>query len=82
MGSRLPWSEIQSLAEYRGRWVALDGCVYDTQSEQPLEGEVVDADDDLMELCARVRDGDSRHCAILFCGNTPHSQRPRAISTH
>jgi hypothetical protein len=67
MGSRMSWPEIRRRDEYRGRWVALDNCRYDSKTAEPLEGSVVDSDDDLVELCTRIRQGDNRHCAILFC---------------
>jgi hypothetical protein len=28
---------------------------------------VVDTDEDLAELCRRIREADKTHCAILFC---------------
>jgi hypothetical protein len=28
---------------------------------------VIDADEDLVALCSRMQDSDSKHCAILFC---------------
>jgi hypothetical protein len=31
---------------------------------------VVDADDDLAELCTRIRESDWKNCAILFCAET------------
>lgn len=67
MGSRMTWPEIRQSVSFRGRWVALDQCVYDAKTAKPLEGSVVDVDDDLVELCARIRTGDNKHCAILFC---------------
>lgn len=67
MGSRMTWLEIRQSEEYRGRWVALDHCVYDAKTAKPLEGSVVDVDDDLVELCGRIRSGANKHCAILFC---------------
>jgi len=77
MGSRMTWPEIRQSVEYRGRWVALDQCVYDAKTAKPMEGSVVDADDDLVELCARIRTGDNKHCAILFCEEEElESQRP------
>lgn len=69
MGSRMTWPEIRQTVEYRGRWVALDNCVYDAKTAQPVEGTVVDVDDDLVELCGRIRSGDNKNCAILFCGD-------------
>jgi hypothetical protein len=67
MGSRLTWPQICRSNEYRGRWVALDDCKYDPRTAQPTEGTVVDADEDLVALCSRMQDTDSKHCAILFC---------------
>lgn len=63
--SRLAWCEICQRSEYRGRWVALDECRYDDQGKA-AEGAVVDADEDLVELCSRMRASDRKNCAILF----------------
>jgi hypothetical protein len=73
MGSRreagrlMTWAEICTSREYRGRWVALDGVRYDEVTARPTEGTVVDSDDDLAELCGRVRSSDRCGCAILYC---------------
>jgi hypothetical protein len=67
MGSRLTWPQICRSDEFRGRWVALDGCKYDPGTAQPAEGFVVDSDEDLVSLCSRMQASDSKHCAILFC---------------
>jgi hypothetical protein len=67
MGSRLTWPQICRDPEFRGRWVALDECRYDAKTAQPVEGSVVDADEDLVALCARMQQSDNRHCAILYC---------------
>jgi hypothetical protein len=67
MGSRLTWPQICESDEYRGHWVALDECKYDPRTAQPTEGTVIDADEDLVALCSRMQDSDSKHCAILFC---------------
>jgi hypothetical protein len=67
MGSRLTWPQICRSDEFRGRWVALDECKYDARTAQPVEGSVVDADEDLAALCNRMQQSDNRHCAILFC---------------
>ncbi len=67
MGSRQTWPQICRNDEYRGRWVALDECKYDPRTAQPTEGTVVDADEDLVALCARMQESDNRHCAILYC---------------
>jgi hypothetical protein len=62
--------------------VALDNCTYDAKTAEPLEGSVVDADDDLVELCTRIRQGANRHCAILFCEeeSAPSSVRPPRLT--
>jgi hypothetical protein len=67
MGSRLTWPQIRGREEFRGRWVALDECRYDGRTAQPLEGTVVDSDEDLVALCNRMQESDNKHCAILFC---------------
>jgi len=67
MGSRLTWPQICRSDEFRGRWVALDECKYDSRTAQPAEGTVVDADADLVALCARMQASDSKHCAIMYC---------------
>ena len=79
MGGRLTWPQICQSDAFRGRWVALDACRYDPRTAQPAEGTVVDADEDLVALCARMQQADSRHCAILFCDDpseAPASARP------
>lgn len=79
MGSRLTWPQICRCDEYRGRWVALDECKYDSRTAQPVEGSVVDADEDLVALCSRMQASDNRHCAILFCEeqeDAPSSRTP------
>ena len=80
MSSRLTWPQICRSSEFRGRWVALDECNYDPRTARPVEGTVVDADEDLVALCARMQDSDNRRCAILFCEerdeSAPRSSRP------
>jgi hypothetical protein len=63
----MAWRELCQSDEYRGRWVALDNVRYDPVTSQPIEGEVVDADEDLADLCARIRATDRTACAILHC---------------
>ena len=67
---KMSWNEIAQRPEFRGRWVALDGCVYDGHSPDPADAEVVDSDEDLSELCARIEAAERRHCEIRFCGTT------------
>jgi hypothetical protein len=77
---RMTWEEICAHEELRGRWVALDGCRYDEVTGKATEGAVVDVDDDLAELCSRIRDSEWKNCAILFCAQG--DERPSAASRH
>jgi hypothetical protein len=63
----MSWNQIRTLPEFRGRWVALDGCVYDGQSPDPADAEVIDSDEDLSELCVRIEAASRRNCEIRFC---------------
>ena len=65
--ARMTWPEMCRSEEYRGRWVALDNILYEPSSTQPHEADVVDCDEDLNELCSRMREADRTACAILFC---------------
>jgi hypothetical protein len=47
--------------------VAIDNCRYDNHTRQPVEGDVVDSDPELSELCARMREAGRSACSILFC---------------
>lgn len=76
MGSRMTWPEIRMSDEYRGRWVALDNCRYDAKTAQPVEGTIIDADEDLVELCTRIRQSENKHCAILFCDDVDETPVP------
>lgn len=64
---RMTWDAIRERRDLRGRWVALDACEYGDDGERPAAGVVVDVDDDLAELCARVRASNWKRCAIHFC---------------
>lgn len=63
---RMTWDEICEREDLRGRWVAIDECRYDEVTGRAAEGLVVDADDDLAELCNRVRASDLTNCAIVL----------------
>ena len=67
----MTWSEVCLSDRFRGRWVALDNVRYAAGSTSPVEAEVVDADEDLAELCSRMRAADRTSCAILFCEEPP-----------
>jgi hypothetical protein len=77
MTNRVTWPQICRSADFKGLWVALDNCRYDQSSMQPVEGDVVDADADIADLCARLREAQKSSCAILFCdGEVIVEQRP------
>jgi hypothetical protein len=84
MVNRLTWPQIQRSDEYRGRWIALGDCRYDAKTARPVEGIVVDADEDLAELCNRLQREEGRHCAVVFCGeevdSRPVSRPSRPVS--
>jgi hypothetical protein len=77
---RLSWPELCQSDEFAGRWVALDQVRYDPATSEPLEGEIVDVDDDLAELCGRLRARNRSSCRILHCDPSayrmPESVRP------
>lgn len=67
MGKRLTWAEICKSAMFRGRWIAMDHCKYERNVDHPIEGDVVDSDENLTELCERIRGARRQGCAIVFC---------------
>ena len=82
---RLSLQQARQNGLLRGRWVALDECRYDTKTAQVIEGSIVDSDEDLVELCTRMRRADQQHCAILFCSEddeTPKSTRMAVRVSH
>jgi hypothetical protein len=82
MTNRITWPQICRSAQFKGQWVALDKCRYDQSSMQPVEGDVVDADEDLAELCERLREAQRSSCAILFCeGEVIVEERPTLVPT-
>ena len=78
MGIRLTWRQICLSADYQGRWVALDNCRYDRSVAAPIEGDVVDADEDLATLCDRIREADRSRCSIVFCEEPEPPRTERA----
>ena len=67
MKTRMTWPDLLRSQDYKGLWVALDNCRYDKTTLQPIEGDVVDSDEELVELCSRLREAGRTSCAILFC---------------
>lgn len=64
---RLSWPlEASDAARYQGHWVALDNCRYDG-GHLPVDGDVVDSDPDLAELCGRLHESNRSKCIVLFC---------------
>jgi hypothetical protein len=81
--ARLSLQQARQNGLLRGRWVALDECRYDKKTSQVIEGSIVDSDEDLVELCTRMRRADLQHCAILFCSEddeTPPASRAQRVS--
>ncbi len=62
----MAWEDICRDATWQGRWVALDDCAYNEAGEATA-GLVVDYDDNLAELCARLSADRRKRCSIVFC---------------
>ncbi len=60
------WKDICGDARWEGRWVALDGCTYN-EAGKATAGLVVDYDDNLAELCARLSAERRKSCSVVFC---------------
>lgn len=67
MKLRMRGSSSCQSEQFVGRWVALDNCRYDPDTRLPVEGDVVDSDEDAAELCARMREAGRTACAIHYC---------------
>jgi hypothetical protein len=74
--------QIRQNDAYRGRWVALDDCRYDSRTAQPVEGSVVDSDEDLVALCNRMQESELSHCAILFCSEEDEAPQSARRAAH
>jgi hypothetical protein len=76
----MTWPELCRSDRFKGLWVAIDNCVYDQATRQPIEGDVVDSDEELSELCGRMREAGRSSCTIVYCQNdvyvTPSSTPP------
>ena len=64
---RISWNDLCQREDCRGRWIALDDCRYDEVTGRATEGCLIDIDDDLVELCQRIRNSDRKNCSIVFC---------------
>ena len=67
MSPRMTWPELCRSDRFKGLWVAIDNRVYDQATRQPIEGDVVDSDEELSELCGRMREAGRSSCTIVFC---------------
>lgn len=74
---RMTWEQICQHEELRGRWIAMDECSFDESTGHAREGLVVDSDDDLAELCNRMRESERTNCSIFYADDktppAPHS---------
>jgi hypothetical protein len=64
---RALWIDLCATDAFSGRWVAVNNVRYARGSEEPVEVEVVDVDDDLGTLVARMRAHARKSCAVLQC---------------
>ncbi len=62
----MAWEDICRDSTWQGRWIALDECAYNEAGEATA-GLVVDYDDDLAELCARLSAERRKRCSVMFC---------------
>jgi hypothetical protein len=76
---RMTWDEICTNEALRGRWIAMSDCSFDDATGRTTAGLVVDADDDLAELCSRIRDSEWKNCSIVLVDDSgkPAAPRPR-----
>ncbi len=74
--SAMKWPQISRTERFRGLWVALDNCRYDHVTRQPTEGDVVDSDRDLADLCRRMRETGRSSCSVLFCAGDVFVEQP------
>jgi hypothetical protein len=79
MAHHMTWAAIRESAKFQGRWVALEGCLYD-RAHKPVEADVVDADENLSVLFERLRAKDRGNCDILFCDEAPAPRARRSQS--
>ena len=62
----MAWEDICRDSTWQGRWVALDECAYNAAGEATA-GLVVDYDDNLADLCARLSAERRKRCSVVFC---------------
>ncbi len=74
----MKWNDMCRSEQLRGRWVVLDNVRYSPGTTKPAEGDVVDADYDLADLCTRMRASARTSCAVVFCNEEP-LERPAGL---
>lgn len=74
---RMLWSELCSMPEFTERWVAFEAVTY--EDGRPSVGDVIDADEDLATLCARVQSQDGTNRTILYCDASGCGMRRRGL---
>jgi hypothetical protein len=72
----MAWEDICRDQTWQGRWVALDECAYNAAGEATA-GLVVDYDDNLADLCARLSAERRKRCSVVFC--PPAEQAASAV---
>jgi hypothetical protein len=72
MNRHFSWQEL-CRSSFKGLWVALDNCRYDSRTKKPVAGTVVDADAELTTLASRIREDGRCSCTILYCAEEPSS---------
>lgn len=73
---RMTWEQICESDELRGRWIAMDDCSFDEATGKATEGLVVDSDDDLAELCARMAESEHTNCSIVRAEEEGRGSQP------
>lgn len=79
--SAMKWPQVSRTERFRGFWVALDNCRYDHVTRQPTEGDVVDSDQNLADLCRRMRESGRSSCSVLFCAGDVFVEQPAPSSS-
>ena len=76
--ARMSWNEICANKQYRKPLGRPRRVPVRRRDQAASEGTVIDADDDLAELCNRMKRENQHFCTILYC----EAARQRTISRH
>jgi hypothetical protein len=58
----------------------MDECHFDEATGRATEGLVVDADEDLAELCSRIRESQLTNCSIMFADVDSAASASRSVT--